>query len=194
MKKFRMRLAVFSLFTSIALGLALATNYVYQWGFVHDRYWNGTLDKVASINAEIISSLLTNIRIEALPHREEEFQKIFAPLHNKSIIMVKKNSEIIFNNNKHNYAQGRLIKSFPVGVDYSVDIFRYSPPSWSDVHNRWLISPRSWFGPKYDFITIPFLGFLIIYLSMLIIIGLVAKSRYLEKDVLEAIRKYENDY
>jgi len=115
---------------------------------------------------------------------------MFEPTNNKLIVEVVKSGGVLFSNFNGKFKPGALLDTLNLSDGTSIRILRYQPPTWNYLFLRWLRAPSRWFTPSYDYVTVPFLWFLAVYLMAMVVMGLFVKSSYLERDVISTLRKY----
>lgn len=171
----------------LVLVFALLTTYCFGRWFSHDRYWLGTIDKVQVTQANLIRSMVLKSD-NAADWSKDDLREVFAPVAGKIIVEVKEADAIIFSNDNHRFLRGEIIEEISLPNQKTIAVYRYSPPGWNGVFKRWLASPSRWFEPSLDFVTFPFLFFILVYGVGMVAVGFAIKARHLENDVLPVLR------
>ena len=177
--------------TLIAIATSLLCVFFYGKFFSHDRYWNGTIERVSKVQIESIEAVLALDGIAAiLPRTERGLNKLFSPYNRKLVITAHQNGKELFSN----YIAGWEILSDAIVVqvdkNLSISISRYGPPSWVRYYGKWITRPTSWFEPAYDFITVPFLLIAAIVFSVLYALGWRHQAKFLDNEVLKILREH----
>lgn len=185
------RIPVFLGMLVLAACLSSVTVFTYGKWYSHDRYWHGTIARVAENQALLVRDLLLAgdaSQLQALT--PEQLARMFSSLDNKMIVEVFADNELVYSNDNRRFARGSVLQT--VGDQpHVVVLSAYLPPTWKDLFLRWLKSPGRWFEPSFDPVTMPFLWFFAIYTLGLLCVGLLVKSTYLERDVLGALQALE---
>jgi len=179
---------------SFSFLLSMFTTYLYGAAFLHDRYWNGTIHAVSSIQIDLLKNTLPRIVIEDEDSKSDVFfESLLAPLNRKLAIEVWNAETKIFSNHQTWSLDQSKGKAKIIGkgkLRYIVQ--QYLPPTWNYQFTSWLKSPGDWFKNSKNFITIPFLMFLSIFLAFVYMLAWRIKANYLEDDVLKAISTLKN--
>lgn len=174
--------------------LSLFTTYLYGVSFLHGRYWHGTIHAVSTIQVELLKNTLPKIVIEEKDAKSEVFFKtILAPLNRKLAIEVWNADTKVFSNHQSwplDQSKGEAKIIGQGKLRYIVQ--HYLPPTWNYQFTSWLKSPSDWFKNSKNFITIPFLMFLTIYLMFVYMLAWRLKANYLESDVLKVINSLKH--
>lgn len=189
----RARIMVFTAIFALAAALSLATTYFYGLLFSHPRYWDGTVARVNARQAAFIeSSLAPFMKAGTFPNDPQQLEKMFAPLANALVIEFSDEGRVTWSNVNPRYKRGDVLKVLSIAEGKSLIVSKYLPPTWASTFLRWIRQPDRWLEPSLDHITVPFVWFLFLYTMFLTMMGVVVKARFLEKDVLPAIRKIES--
>ena len=187
------RLKVFAGFLSLAIVLSGVTTYAYGLLYSHDRYWNGTIVRVQERQAALIKSLLhATARDGQVDLAPEALGAMFAPLDGKLIIEVERGGDELFSNFNDSFPRSAHIDTVELAGGVRILISRYQPPTWNSQFLRWVKTPWQWFSPSYDYVTVPFIWFLVMYFLGLMMLGFAVKAAYLERDVMAVLRKYQD--
>lgn len=190
-----MRLIAVSLIALLSLVLALATTYLYGMTFSHPRYWNGTVERVTTIQSELIKSVVSEMREgHDFPSSSNRLEHMFQPVRDKMIVENVRDGEIEWTNFNGKYSRGDALAEIDIGGGSSLVLSRYKPPEWNHIFFRWLKTPARWFDPSYDHVTFPFFWFSSIYLISIVAFVFMIKSKYLERDVLDVFREIGERY
>lgn len=187
------RLRVFAGLLLAAILLAGVTTYGYGALYSHDRYWEGTIVHVQQTQAALIRSLLgVTVQDGDIDVAPDALELMFAPIDGKLIVEVERAGAVLFSNFNGRFARGAQIETVDLSGGVNVVISRYQPPTWNRTFLRWVKAPSQWASPSYDYVTIPFLWFSAMYFLGLLVLGLVLKASYLERDVMTALLKYQD--
>ncbi|MCX2973008.1 hypothetical protein EYC87_05340 [Halieaceae bacterium IMCC8485] len=189
------RVLVFSGIAITAILLGLATTYAYGNWFSHPRYWNGTIMRVQESQSALIESILRNSMGDASFNANSiDWRAMFGPMDGHLLIEVHNLGQLKYSNANDRFKRGIKLNSVQLYEGWTLDVFRYKPPSWNRSYIRWLKQPRRWLEPSFDPITMPFFWFSSIYSLALLAMGFIVKSRYLEQDVLGALERTESKF
>ena len=181
----------------ISVFITLVTTYFYC-AWQHNRYWDGTMERVNQIESEVYEKLLRANIVEQYGERDfGRFGDVFASLNGKLLIRLLDGSgKLVFSNLYGNRRLGKRIRNseFNVGsTKFMVEFVRYKPPDWNQVFFQWLIHPSEWSRIKYDKITMPFIFFFVIWLLFFVSIIWRYKA-HLETDRLfSVLREFETE-
>ena len=169
--------------------LALVTEYSYGRWFSHDRYWEGTVQRVTWTQSQLVKNIFTKTElISSVGLEIQLIGEILQPLQNKILVEIDQDGLIIFSNASEIFNSDQVIEKFTLKNNIQVTISGYKPPSWNSIFlGGWVNNPAEWFSPKYDYITMPFLWFEAIYMLLFIAIGHLMRARYLEIDVVNIL-------
>jgi len=191
LKRFKQVISIFFI-VIVASIMALLTSFFYGKFYSHPRYWEGTIERVNFIQAELLSGLIFELNASDLfPRDFERISKIFMPLSGKLAIDLYDQGDIVWSNSEKRFIKGERLKEIALSNNRLLVLTRYAPPKWSKQYWRWLKNPVHWFRPSFDFITAPFLAFLIIYMCSFFCIVFFVKSSYLERDAIKLLRSLE---
>lgn len=189
------RLFVYLGLCAAACCLALISVYSYGKWFSHDRYWNGTIARVQYNQTRLLADLLMEVDLDTVflsdPAR---LKRVFAALENHLIVEVTRSGELVFSNDNQRYVRGEILRRLElVEPDWEITLSSYRPPLWHYTFVRWLKNPSRWLEPSFDYVTFPFVWFLVIHALALVALGFVASSRYLRRDVLAVLQRLESE-
>jgi len=184
----KIKFAFLAFSTSFLFAMLLI--YLYGATFQHDRYWHGTLLKVQKTEAAIIANLLGDQSFKHLLTLDRtQLHQLFKPLDRKLLIEIVNNGTLFFDNTEHKFTKSTLIQEITHN-NTSLKISNYSPPSWNSIFLKWMTRPGRWLSPSFDYITIPFLLFFIIFLCISYALGWRVRSKHLSDHVLEMMHDY----
>ena len=191
----RARFLVFGSIGVLSVLLAMVTVYAYGKGFSHNRYWHGTIERVQVRQAALVRTLLTSrAAVGTLPEQKSALAEMFAPFDGVMAVYVHRHGDLRYSNAVSQFVRGETLDVIGMQDGWRVSVIAYQPPTWEKSFLRWFSRPGRWLEPSYDYITMPFLWFMVIYGLALLALGLAVKSNYLEHDVLVAIDRLDGKH
>lgn len=191
MKPKRILLYVILLVISFASSLL----FVYGYGaFQHQRYWNGTIKKVAEVEISLIKGMSSILeKLDKSQLYNTDYDLLFGRLKGKiGVTIVLDGKERYSNLIKRRRINGKAIQLGLSDKQLDIKVYRYKPPTWAYNYKRWISSVNKWNTPRFDYITIPFLiSFLTFYLFLYALIWRY-RSNYLSKDVRDLLVRMGN--
>ena len=173
---------------AIATIFSAITTYTYGQFFQHNRYWNGTIKRVEETESKIATNLIQSIGLEKfVTVNRGNLENIFYPLKNKLVVEIRKSDIVLFTNQRSDRSIQETISSLNES-NLKLTISRYEPPTWRSTFFNWAKNPLKWFSSSSDFITAPFISFLLIYLLCIYTIGYRYRSKYLSHVVLRKLK------
>ena len=181
---------IFIVLTISAL-MTVVTMYIFG-AWQHNRYWDGTMNRVNEIESSVYQNLLAADFNDIFSKRNfDELKGVFEPLDGKLLIrLIDQNGSIVFDNAKESRKLGRTIQESQIkfgSEKFTVQFIRYKPPSWSKEYGRWFLSITEWGKHKYDRITIPS-----IFIFCILLVGITAAIFYIK--AREESRRYFSVY
>ena len=125
-----------------------------------------------------------------LAENRNRLSKVFDIVRGKLAITVKANNTIIYSNRIDYFTlqdAPQIINLRESGLSITID--RYEPPSWSKNYISWLSRPAEWLSPRFDYITAPFLGLVLIFSSFISAFIWRYRAAHLSKDVLSILNR-----
>lgn len=166
---------LFILFQAIAFALVLTALY---GKFQHDRYYK-TIERVQNTQIELSISML-DMAFNGLGNQntptKTDFLEAFAPVSPHTPVKVYRDNQLIFQ--QRNFQKPVLEENFKTHqiADLRFVFGLYDAPPWfidpgapigigtEAKFWKWVSDPRNWFSGYYDYIHVPFLFFMIIFI------------------------------
>lgn len=204
----RKKIVLHLLVLIISMFGALSTLAIYG-KLKHDRYWEGTINKVQQTQIKLSISMLEFMidkKSSGTQFFHEDFRNAFSPVRFFMPVKVYKNGELFFEQTgSYRSVKNHEYKKFTFD-DFEILFGIYDAPSWfidqeafwgvgkNATFWRWIGSPEDWFTNKYDFIQVPFIAFFLLIYSALFALAYRFQANYFGKKVLatlEEIQKHQ---
>ena len=176
---------------TISVVLSLLATYLYGAFFQHDRYWHGTIKRVEDTQVKFVEGILAANGSESLLlNNRENLSDLFDVLKGKLAVTVLEDQAVVYTNilERRQLAKDTITITQPES-GLSIRIDRYEPPSWSYNYLAWLKRLPEWFSPRFDYITIPFIGLLLIFYAFTSALLWRYRSAHLSRDVLQLLKR-----
>lgn len=188
------RTAFYSIIFVLSLLCALIGSYVYGKVFQHKRYWEGTIVRVQETNIKMIEGLLAFENADQFFLKNtKNLQALFGPLAGKISINVSRGESLIYSNHFDNYEVRETKEIIFLDSNLSVKISTYIPPRWNKNYLSWISQPKKWFTPRFDYITFPFVGLVLIFMATFAALAWGYRSAHLSFEVLKVLRDIEKN-
>jgi hypothetical protein len=187
------RLFLYAILLALSVGVALPLVSIYG-AWQHQRYWDGTIEKVELRQVALTKSMFDGITAARLSElTPSQLYEMLTPLHYHFAVQVSVNGNVVHDSTGPDRTVEAVAYSLEIPQNKVVSISTYVPPKWTSNLGKWLKRPTEWFAHRFDFITMPFLFFVLIIFCGLLAFVWHYRARHLEGHVIPMLEELRSN-